>query len=59
MKYLKMNLKMNQVLIVNLQGDMPNIDPQAITDLVSYMKKGQCDIGTLASTFSSEDRISR
>ena len=39
MKYLKMNLKMNQVLLVNLQGDMPNIDPQAITDLVSYMKK--------------------
>jgi hypothetical protein len=27
---------------------MPNIDPKAITDLVSYMKK-KCDIGTLAS----------
>ena len=33
---------------------MPNIDPQAITDLVSYMNKGQCDIGTLASAFSSD-----
>ena len=26
-------------LIVNLQGDMPNIDPQAISDLINYMKK--------------------
>ena len=41
-------------IIVNLQGDMPNIDPKAITDLISYMNKGECDIGTLASAFSSE-----
>ena len=26
-------------IIINLQGDMPNIQPQAIFDLVSYMKK--------------------
>ena len=44
-------------LIVNLQGDMPNIDPQAISDLINYMKKGNCDIGTLASSFSSEDEF--
>ncbi len=44
-------------LIVNLQGDMPNIDPKAISDLISYMKEGECDIGTLASTFSSESEI--
>ena len=44
-------------IIVNLQGDMPNIDPQAITDLISYMNKNQCDIGTLASSFSSKKEL--
>ena len=44
-------------LIVNLQGDMPNIEPQAISDLINYMKKGNCDIGTLASSFSSDDEL--
>ena len=44
-------------IIVNLQGDMPNIDPQAITDLISYMNKNQCDIGTLASSFSSKTEL--
>ena len=44
-------------LIVNLQGDMPNIDPQAISDLINYMKKGNCDIGTLASSFSSSKEL--
>ena len=36
---------------------MPNIDPQAITDLVSYMKEGKCDIGTLASSFNSNSEL--
>ena len=44
-------------LIVNLQGDMPNIEPQAISDLINYMQKGNCDIGTLASSFSSDDEL--
>jgi 3-deoxy-manno-octulosonate cytidylyltransferase (CMP-KDO synthetase) len=44
-------------IIVNLQGDMPNIHPQAISALVSYMQQGKCDIGTLASEFSSKDEI--
>ena len=44
-------------LIVNLQGDMPNIDPQAISDLINYMQKGNCDIGTLASSFSSDNEL--
>ena len=42
-------------LIINLQGDMPNIEPQAISDLINYMQKGNCDIGTLASSFSSDN----
>ena len=44
-------------VIVNLQGDMPNINPKAITDLVTYMNEGKCDIGTLASSFSSDKEI--
>ena len=50
----KKELKNEPSIIVNLQGDMPNIDPKTIKDLVVYMKKGECDIGTLASEFSSE-----
>ena len=44
-------------IIINLQGDMPNIKPKAISELVSYMKQGKCDIGTLASKLSSEDEF--
>ena len=44
-------------LIVNLQGDMPNIEPQPISHLINYMHQGKCDIGTLASSFSSEDEL--
>jgi len=53
----KNQLKSEPSIIVNLQGDMPNIDPKTITKLVSYMNKGKCDIGTLASTFSSEKEM--
>ena len=44
-------------LIINLQGDMPNIEPQSISDLINYMQKGNCDIGTLASSFSSDNEL--
>ena len=47
-------LKKEPDVIINLQGDMPNIDPVVIADLVNYMKKRECDIATLASDFSSE-----
>ena len=43
--------------IVNLQGDMPNIDPRLISDLVTYMRLNKCDIGTLASNFKSETEL--
>ena len=36
---------------------MPNIEPQAISNLVSYMDNGKCDIGTLASDFNSRNEI--
>ena len=44
-------------IIINLQGDMPNLQSQAISNLVSYMNKNKCDIGTLASDFSSKIEI--
>ncbi len=53
----KNQLKGTPDIIVNLQGDMPNIDPQAISNLILYMKERKCDIGTLASSFSTEKEI--
>jgi len=53
----KNELKNEPSLIVNLQGDMPNINPKDITNLILYMKKGKCDIGTLASKFSTETEL--
>ena len=45
------NNDLNQLpeIIINLQGDMPNINPRNINELVNHMKKKTCDIGTLAS----------
>tara|TARA_B110000027_G_scaffold130796_1_gene154123 strand:+ start:1428 stop:2162 length:735 start_codon:yes stop_codon:yes gene_type:complete len=36
-------------IIINFQGDMPNLNPQAIKDLAEHMEKNLCDVGTLAS----------
>ena len=53
----KNQLNSEPSIIINLQGDMPNIDAKSITDLVSYMKEGRCDIGTLASEFNSKSEF--
>ena len=53
----KDHLNSEPALIVNLQGDMPNIEPQAISDLINYMEQGNCDIGTLASSFTSDSEL--
>ena len=42
-------LKSTPEIIINFQGDMPNLNPQAIKNLVEHMKKNLCDIATLAS----------
>tara|TARA_B100001121_G_C18650937_1_gene604041 strand:- start:781 stop:1518 length:738 start_codon:yes stop_codon:yes gene_type:complete len=47
----------NPDIVVNLQGDMPNIQPQAIKDLIFYMEQGKCDIGTLASNLNSKSEL--
>ena len=43
---------MKLILIINLQGDMPNLDPDNIKNLDYLMRKSKCDIGTLASKSS-------
>jgi 3-deoxy-manno-octulosonate cytidylyltransferase (CMP-KDO synthetase) len=47
-------LKSIPEIIINFQGDMPNLNPQAIRDLAEHMKKNLCDIGTLASDFEND-----
>ena len=44
-------------LIINLQGDMPNIDPNSISNLEKMMRGTKCDIGTLASYIKTKDEI--
>ena len=51
------NLKNEVDLIINLQGDMPNIKPEAIQQLVKLMKSGNWDMGTLASPIKNENEI--
>ena len=51
----KDTLKSAPSVIVNLQGDMPNISPEAIKDLVSDIEKKKCDIATLASDLHRDE----
>ena len=45
----------NVDLIINLQGDMPNIKPNSISKLEKLMRINKCDIGTLASHIGNND----
>ncbi len=54
--YLK-SLKEDTDLIINLQGDMPNINPDSISKLEKLMRENSCDIGTLASPIKNKDEI--
>ncbi len=42
-------------LIINLQGDMPNLDPKEIIFLCNHLKKGLCDIATLAAPLKEDE----
>ena len=44
-------------LIINLQGDMPNIKPDNISKLEKLMRNSDCDIGTLASYITDKNEI--
>ena len=54
--YLK-ELKDGVDLIINLQGDMPNINPDCILRLEKLMRSNNCDIGTLASHIKDKNEI--
>ena len=45
----KKELNSKPEIIINFQGDMPNLNPKVIKDLAEHMKKNLCDIGTVAS----------
>ena len=47
-------LKSKPEIIINFQGDMPNLNPKAITNIAEHMKKNLCDIATLASRIENE-----
>jgi len=50
-------LKDNVDLIINLQGDMPNINPNNISKLEKLMRNNNCDIGTLASPIKDDNEF--
>ena len=50
-------IKNNVNLIINLQGDMPNINPNNIAKLEKLMRSGNCDIGTLASSIKNDNEF--
>ena len=45
----------NPKFIINLQGDMPNLDPKEIIFLSNYLNKGLCDIVTLAAPLKTNE----
>ena len=50
----KKELKFIPEIIINFQGDMPNLNPKAIKNLAEHMQKNLCDIGTLASSIENK-----
>ena len=50
-------LKKKPQIVINLQGDMPNIEPSAIKKLVNYMHNNLCDMATLASKFKDDNEM--
>lgn len=44
-------------LITNLQGDLPNIDPQVIRKAVEIAQNSDCDIATVASIIKNRQEI--
>ena len=53
----KKNFINNSDLIINLQGDMPNIKPNSISKLERLMRNDLCDIGTLAAYITDKNDI--
>ncbi|MGH6735681.1 MAG: 3-deoxy-manno-octulosonate cytidylyltransferase [Methyloceanibacter sp.] len=41
--------------IVNLQGDLPTLDPSLVRACIAALKEGEADIGTIAATITREE----
>ena len=50
----KDKLESKPEVIINFQGDMPNLNPDSIKELAIHMEKKICDIATLASHIKNE-----
>jgi 3-deoxy-manno-octulosonate cytidylyltransferase (CMP-KDO synthetase) len=50
--------KSNFEIIINLQGDLPNIDPQVIRAAAEAASNNDCDIATVASKIKNASEIS-
>ncbi len=50
-------LKEDYEIIVNLQGDLPNIDPEVIKAAAKAAARSDCDIATVASRIKNEQEI--
>jgi 3-deoxy-manno-octulosonate cytidylyltransferase (CMP-KDO synthetase) len=50
-------LKEDFDIIVNVQGDLPNIDPNVISECVNLALENDCDIATVASKISDISEI--
>jgi len=53
-KELKNNV---DLILINLQGDLPNLKPSSISKLEKLMRSSDCDIGTLASPIVDKGEI--
>ena len=53
----KTTLNSKPEVIINLQGDMPNINSKDIIYLADYLSEKKCDIATLASKFKSDNEL--
>ena len=45
--------------IINLQGDMPNLNPKDIVSIKKYFEYKKCDICTLGSELNKKERIDK
>ncbi len=44
-------------IVINLQGDMPNLDPVDIKNLDYLMRKSKCEMGTLACIVQNKEEL--
>ena len=53
------HLKHKADFIINIQGDMPNFDPNSVIKVNKFMNSNDCDIGTLASNLRNNQELKK